>query len=673
MTLTRRSAISRIVAGACLPALSRSAAWAIDPPAATPAPSHTAWTPAWDKQLLAAAVRQMDRNYDPAEHMIKSYHGPEYSYQSTLRSTVVHSTRDAFEYALALLEQGTAASRDRACQVLERTIGLQEADPSSKYFGLWSYYLEEPLDRMNAVDFNWADFNGSTLLLILFRHRDQLPPATLASVNTALQRACVSIRKRDVTPYYTNIIAQGTYVVLAAAETFHDDDLLAYGLQRMRRWAQVVDQTGSFAEYNSPGYTPEVIRHMTSLLMFVHNPEARALGARLHHRAWQHFAEHWHVPTLQLAGPMSRAYSNDIGSPLWLQKGMDNAIVFLTLDEIGKKGGPLAAGLLDYNCPADLRHTFVALDHPHQHREMFSSGEIVLDTLVPNPAPAPLSPIQGTTLLTPAFALGSANRSDFWIQRRPLLAYWGGSSRPPRVLQLRVIKNDYDFSSATFYSVQQQGAILGAVGFRTDGGDKHPLIDKIKNGTFSLQQMLVEFLFPNWDPKWTILADGKPLYGPSADLPLNSRIAIDVGSCRIGLHIRAAAFQSAATGQDFTPPTLRWTQSQGQAALDLTLYKSAAEAPFHFADLGDAGAAFTCLFDDSLPLAQFDRRLAATQFHAAATADRLNYTWSAPAAALAITVRRGAHPYATMESAYSALIDNQPVPQVRLDDQPILQ
>ncbi len=92
------------------------------------------------------------------------------------------------------------------------------------------------------------------------------------------------------------------------------------------------------------------------------------------------------------------------------------------------------------------------LERRHQQREIFIEDEVLLDTLIPHAISPPLTPVQRTTLLTPSFALGTANRSDFWIQRRPLLAYWGDANRPPHSLQLRVVKNDYDFSSASFYS-----------------------------------------------------------------------------------------------------------------------------------------------------------------------------------------------------------------------------
>jgi hypothetical protein len=528
---------------------------------------------------------------------------------------------------------------------------------------------------MAAVDFNWADFNGSTLLLILFRHRDKLPPALAASVRDAIKRAAISIRRRDITAYYTNIISQGSYVVLAAAETLEDPDLLEYGLQRMRRWAATVDKSGSFAEYNSPAYTPEIIRHMTSIRMFVRNPEARLLAERFHDRAWKQVATHWHAPTRQLAGPMARVYSNDIGSPLWLQKGIDNAVIFESLEELSEKGGPISTGLLDLKCPDSLRQSFVKLDRRHLHREVFIEGDVLLDTLIPHPISPPLVPVQGTTLLTPSFALGTANRSDFWVQRRPLLAYWGDASRPPHAMQLRVVKNDYDFSSATFYSVQQQGAVLGAIGFRTDGGDKHPLIDRVKDETFLMQQMFVQFLFPNWNPKWTMLVDGKPLQQTSAEIPVGSRISMDVDSCRVGIQIRAAVFHMDAPTSE---KTLHWTQSEGKATLDLTLFRRAADAPFHWKDLQDAGVAFTCIFDDSATaLPAFDRQFKESQFHATSTNDQSKYQWAPPAAAgarsLELDVRKGVRSFAEMESGYAGRIDGKPVPMERLDNRPIAQ
>jgi hypothetical protein len=135
---------------------------------------------------------------------------------------------------------------------------------------------------------------------------------------------------------------QGTFVTLAAAQLLDDKALWAYATDRQRRFARTVDETGSFAEYNSPTYANVTIVNLTRIRMFVKDAEVLALNARLHDRIWRHLAEHWHVPTLQLAGPMSRCYSTDIGSPLWLQKALGGRLPFATLDEIRSRTAGVA-------------------------------------------------------------------------------------------------------------------------------------------------------------------------------------------------------------------------------------------------------------------------------------------------------------------------------------------
>ncbi len=120
----------------------------------------------------------------------------------------------------------------------------------------------------------------------------------------------------------------------------------------------------------------------------------------------------------------------------------------------------------------------------------------------------------------------------------------------------------------------------------------------MKDGTFQLQQMFAQFLFANWNPKWTVLVDGKPLQITVADIPVSSRLAMDVGSCRIGIEIRSAAFEGNASNPGGILPTLRWMQAAGKATLDLALYKVAVEVPFHCKHVREAGVAFTCIFDD---------------------------------------------------------------------------
>jgi hypothetical protein len=445
MTLTRRSAAHL---------LSCAAARALAVPG---------WTSEWDATLIDAAVARAADTFDAREMMLRARVGPEYRYHTTLRSVDVHPTRETLNYAWFLFEAGRA---ELGVKVADRVLALQDTDPASKWYGLWSYYLEEPLPRMAPADWNWADFNGSYLVLMELRHGSKMPAGFRERVRQAIRHAAVSIRRRNVGMGYTNIAVQGTFVTLAAGELLGDAELKAYATDRLRRFCAHVDETGSFAEYNSPTYASVTLANITRMLMNVRDEASLSLVRALHRRAWLHLASHWHAPTRQLAGPMSRAYSTDIGRPLWLQKALDNRIVWTTLAELKSRtrGGDAEVATLDLKVPADMLPMFLDLRAARQHREVFIAGR------------DGVRPVQGTTFLSPVYTLGSANRSDFWVQRRPLLAYWGAAAK---YAQLRFLKDDYDFSSALLYSVQEANYVLAAVCFRTPGGDKHISLDPL--------------------------------------------------------------------------------------------------------------------------------------------------------------------------------------------------
>jgi hypothetical protein len=664
MEITRRDAIKMIGCSlAAAPTLSQTS-WG----KAAEAPASQGWSGAWDRALLEGVLARWDKDYDPNACLLSGHRGPEYNYQSGLRNTVVHPTRESFEYALLLLESGEATRHERALKVLDRDLPLQETDPESRWCGVWPYYLEEPLARMPAVDLNWADFNGAQLLVILYRHESKLPDELALRIREAVRQAAYAIQRRNVTPYYTNIAVQGSFVTLAAAELLKDDALAEYSLDRIRRVAATVDESGSFAEYNSPTYLHVTLENLTRILTLVRNSEALGIAERMHERLWLHLAAHWHPPTRQLAGPMSRAYSNDIGSPLWLQKATNNQLPFLSLDDI-RANPPSESGgvaLLAYSCPNKLRSTFLRLGQAHQHREVFISGEKLVDNLTISPRTVPVLPIEGTTYLTPAFALGSANRSDFWVQRRPLLLYWGGPERPPQCVQLRVMKDDYDFASGLFYSVQEAGCVLGAVAFRSNGGDKHPSLDPIRNGSFHLSRLYAQFLFPVWDDAWHLLLDGKAWTDKSEPIPLSGRISIDTGSCMLCFQFRTASFGRSS-------PTLRFTHEKEQARFDLALFEAQDQETLRWADVNDAHCSFTLVVEERRHrLRDFDRRCAARRFATAQTQEQIHFTWEGPPAPLALTVQRGVHPVAQMDAGYAARAMGKAVPMVRLSDQRIL-
>ena len=68
-----------------------------------------------------------------------------------------------------------AAMGARAVAIVDQLLSLQDVDPFSRTYGIWSWYLEEPLSEMAPPDWNWADFCGARLAMILTYHADSLP------------------------------------------------------------------------------------------------------------------------------------------------------------------------------------------------------------------------------------------------------------------------------------------------------------------------------------------------------------------------------------------------------------------------------------------------------------------------------------------------------------------
>jgi len=623
------------------------------------------WTKEWDAALLNAEILAHERSYDPSVHLVSVYRGPEYSYQSSIRSKTVHPTRDSLVYASLLLYREDTTSVDRAVAVINRVLSLQVRNPASRYFGLWGWYMEEPPDQMPAADFNWADFNGATLLNILFEHENKLPSEVAASCREALQACAISIRKRDVNLNYTNIAFQGTYVTLATAELLEDPTLLAYAKDRLARLESTIAVSGSFAEYNSPTYMAVTISNLSRILKYVQDANARAAGTRLNALAWRHIAQHWHQPTLQLAGPMSRAYSNNIGSPMWIQKGTNNRVRFMTLQEIGTKapGEDVSVPTLNWHCPEELVEIFMSATR-RQHREVFiagssASGEPISRLDGPKPTGATL-PVEGTTLLTPNFSLGTIDRCDCWGQRRNLIAYWGGPSRPPQCLQLRVVKDDYDFTSALFYAAQEQGHVLGAIRFQLDGGDKHPSLDPVKDRTITLSRLHLELLFERWDTRNSILVDGKLQESRSFTVPAMSRVAIETGLVKIIFQCRAASFISEA--QD-----LHFSLVDEDARLVVELMQTQKPRVVHLMDLVGPGCDFVFQIDDSgYSLAEVDSLFAASVYAQIISGDQRKTSWKVGSSRMSLSTSATIQSLVKQDQNFDITMDYKPYPFVRL-------
>ncbi len=592
------------------------------------------WLAAWDKQLINGALKIEDLRYDTAERMVTRLLGPGYRYHTKLHNCRVHPTRESLEYALYLLEAGGKERVERAQATISRVLELQDRDPSSKWYGIWGWYMEEPPPKMDPADWNWADFNGATLLLIEMRHGASLPPDLRLRMKESIGHCAKSIIRRNVSMRYTNIAVQGSFVTLAAGELLGDAEVQQYSRERMVRLCQTIDESGSFDEYNSPTYARVTLVNLTRIRMYVKDEEARRRAAQVEDRLWLHLASHWDAARGQFAGPMSRCYSTDLGRPLWLEKALGGRLG-LAGPADAAQGGDAETAIHDLRCPESISPRFLQPGKPRQHRELYQ------------PARDGLPPTVGVCWVDTAFSLGSVNRGDFWNQRRPILAFFGDRSRPASSLTVRVIKDGYDFSSAMLWSVQEKGYLAGVINFRDPGGDRHISLDMVKNGRFECGRLFVEFDFESL-PDGFACAESKRMVSLTAST-IQARLGIRAGKFRpneprITL---TRGKQSLVVTVDLLPP-------EGKK---LVVWKSTTEAwlAFTLELAGPGDSTFTQIGESS-------------SFGCVSRGGRVRLDWKTPAGRLGLAAATAPGPVDRLAGLFESSIDGSPPPAPRLSD-----
>jgi len=512
------------------------------------------------REAFLRALAKQDANYDPNERMLRaSFSSP--GYHTTLTGGTVHRTRNSLEYAVALLDADDPNRAERAEQILDRVISLQDQNPASRTYGIWSWFLEEPLEQMSPPDWNWADFCGTQLLQVAIDHKGRIDPALHDRVKESILHAARAIVKRNVGPGYTNIALMGTYVTLVAGERFGEPELVDYGRKRLRRFYDYTQEKGSFTEYNSPTYTLVAIEEISRMRAHVRVAESRRLLDELNDFAWRHVARRFHPPTKQWAGPHSRSYSTMLreSALAFIQRGTGGQVQFVPEERAWES---IDAHRIKLECPDALHDRFTELDQPRLEAEVFVYN------------PQSQYDIIGTTVLHPDFALASINVGDLWNQRRPLLAYWS-TPAGPAALRLRCLHDGYDYSSASLFAIQDQTDILGAVLFATDRGDTHISLDRLKNATITARDMRVRLHFEGE------LGDLELPDGASIGEP----VEFTSGRAKGKFCVHAAAF-------DEVPIRMETGRDAETAWIDVVLYPGPGR-DFDFSRIGQAAVVFT--------------------------------------------------------------------------------
>jgi len=432
---------------------------------------------------LADYLAQQDAHFDPAPGLV-GHAAATPGYHTQVRDgTWVHSTLGNLDYALTCLATRAPRWRRRAAAVIATILDHQDPDPASRTYGIWPWFVEEPLAAMQPPDWNWADFCGARLAMMLDRHERALPAELVTRMRAALGHAARAIIRRDVGPGYTNIAIMGATVAAAAGELLDAPDLLDYGRARFARNVAHTRWHGGFNEYNSPTYTMVALAECDRALDLVRDPAVRADAERLRRVAWRTIAEHFHPGTGQWAGPHSRCYADRL-APATVE--LLSRLTRTPLAAHGVLGGqgrtPGFSFLRQRLCPPVLRPRFAALpaEQVELRRRFIRCDNDAESTW-------------GTTWLSTDACLGSVNRDVLWVQRRPLLAYWRTPDDPAVVLRLRCLKDGRDFAAGAVTTTQHGPRALSVLGFARGMGDFHVSLDRPADGCYEACELVFRY------------------------------------------------------------------------------------------------------------------------------------------------------------------------------------
>lgn len=419
------------------------------------------------KAELAARIQETERNYDAGAKLVRTPLTA--TYHTALKpdaNPFVYALYPSTCYAYDLLQRGGEDDVRKAVNILEVVMSCQDQDPARATYGIWPYFHEEPLDKMDRPDWNMADFHGKKLLLILKNHAQLLPQPLPSKLRNAVYHACRAIMIRDVGPHYTNIAIMGSLVTLLGGEALGNEEFRSYGERRLRRFHSYTTGIGTFTEYNSPCYTPIAIDELHVIHSQSGSSQAVEIAGHLLDIAWHMIGRHYHAATGAWGGPHSRTYRTTL---------RPNEREFLTnglAEESPGSSGP--------RCPGKYRFLF----HSSDERYYAEPTMLAEETGYQNYA---------TSYQNEKLTLGSFSSGSMWNQRRNLIGYVDAGDGKTVSVQLQFLKDGKDFCSAIFTGVQSRKQILFGFNLATDNGAWHQDLDLI-NGRFRAADLRIRLL-----------------------------------------------------------------------------------------------------------------------------------------------------------------------------------
>ena len=429
-------------------------------------------------------------NFDDEVYLIKMHTGgTKQIYHTKMADADVHSIKDSSAYACQLIL--VDRNYELGQKVFQKVASLQDTNPDSETYGLWPYYMEEPLEEMDAPDYNMAEFNAKEMIVTLLKAGEYLNEETKTIMYGCIERACRCIIKRNVSVGYTNVCISDSFVTVAAGEILGLEELVAYGREKLKGLYFYVKAHGDMLEYNSPCYSPMAINDVGDFFEYVKDKETLEYAVKVNEVFWRMMAQHFDYDTLQLNGPQERAYRDYLD--LWVLKvfGIGAGVDYTKHPKFSKY----------YSDEQQKEYLSEIRANPVCPEEFipYFKGEKKFDMiqkLVTDGFNYPYFEYArvATTYKSDDYAIGTMNRSEFWNQRRPILGYIYREDKDT-CFRVKCLHDGYDFSSGAFHCVQYKSDILASINLSEKRGDTHINLDMLKDTILSAEDLRIVFEF----------------------------------------------------------------------------------------------------------------------------------------------------------------------------------
>ncbi|MCE0498243.1 MAG: hypothetical protein LV481_09900 [Methylacidiphilales bacterium] len=375
-----------------------------------------------------------------------------------MRHQQPHMVSQSVAYASGLLMTKDPADRAKAESILRLVLTKQDLRKDSPTYGSFLPNYEDDWATVVNPDPNFGQFVGVGLAGVLDQDNKQghlLSPDLRKQIEEAFRHTVDFTIRRDVAPDYINISIMSAAVGAAGDKLLNYPGARDFAMSKLE-WILARAQPGfTFTEYLAPTYYGTDLGAAYAVKQSAASPDIASAANRLIDAFWKDIAGSYHAPTMQLGGPNSRSYGENM---LEYAAGLKYFLVFALngkypLSDVETAQSWDCAGLMGMaNAQIEPRPEFqeptvpwreiAVMNRPGMTARQYREGDLIV---------------------------GSISTQSVWQQQRNVVAYWPVTKATPDK-PIPVVGFCMDESSMTlpngyahFFSTQSKGAVLVAL------------------------------------------------------------------------------------------------------------------------------------------------------------------------------------------------------------------